>query len=186
MMKRILLPVCIAVLLCLVASSALAQRGERDPLTEKEVDQMREAADFPNKRLELMISFAKDRLTTIDQLRADSSAAATRPKQIHDLLQDFLTLIDETSDNIEMYESHRADMRKGLKLLIEAGSEWQLKLRQLKEQSSPEELALYSFALTNATDGVSDMSKDARETLQEQNKLAQDKQLIKDYSLRKD
>ena len=186
MMKRIFLPISLAVLLCLVASSAVAQRSQHDPLTEKEVDQMREAADYPNKRLELIIGFAKERLTSIDQLRADSGAAAARPKKIHDLLEDFLTLIDETSDNVEMYESHRADMRKGLKLLIEAGSEWQLKLRQLKEQSSPEELAQYSFALTNAADGVSDMAKDARDTLQEQNKLAQEKQLIKDYSLRKD
>ena len=42
-------------------------------------------------------------------------------------------------------------MRKGLTLLVEANSEWQLQLRHLKEQSPPEELDQYSFVLTNAT-----------------------------------
>jgi hypothetical protein len=77
-------------------------------------------------------------------------------------------------------------MRKGLKLLIEANSEWQLKLRQLKEQSPAEELQQYSFVLANANDTVGDSAKTARETLQEQNKLAAEKKLNKDYSERKD
>ena len=58
-------------------------------------------------------------------------------------------LLDEIEDNIEMYASHKADMRKGLTLLIEANSEWQLKLRRLKEQSPPEELDQFSFVLDN-------------------------------------
>ena len=70
-------------------------------------------------------------------------------------------------DNIDMYGVHQADMRKGLKLLIEADSEWQLKLRQLETQSPPEELQQYSFVLTNATDAAKDSGDTARETLQE-------------------
>ena len=173
-------------MLGIMASLIAAQRRERDPLTEKEVDEMREAADYPNKRLELLVSFAKARISTIDQLRADPNAAATRPKQIHELLQDFIVLLDETDDNIDMYASHKSDMRKGLKLLIEADSEWQMKLRQLKEQPSSDELAQYSFVLANAIDTVAGSAQNARETLQEQNKLAQEKQLNKDYSERKD
>ena len=121
-------------MLSLIASTALAQTRDRDPLTDAEVDQMREAADFPDKRLTLMIRFAKERIAMIGMLRSDPPSA-TRPKQIHDYLQDFIAILDETDDNIDMYGSHHSDMRKGLKLLIEADSEWQLKLRQLKEQS---------------------------------------------------
>ena len=185
-MKQIFWLLCALCLLSCIVSPALAQRRDRDPLSEKEVDEMRESADYPNKRLELMIGFAKARLATIDQLRADPSSTATRPKQIHDLLQDFIVLLDETDDNVDMYASHRTDMRKGLKLLIEANSEWQLKLRQLKEQSPSGELEQYSFVLTNAVETVADSGQSARETLQEQNKLAQDKQLNKDYAERKD
>ena len=146
------LPCC--VLLSCFAPLSLAQKRDRDPMTDAEVDQMREAADYPNKRLELMVRFAKERIAMIDLLRTDPDSAATRPKQIHDLLQDFITLLDETDDNIDMYDSHHADMRKGLKLVIEANSEWQLKLRQLKEQSPPDELQQYSFVLANALDTV--------------------------------
>jgi len=70
-------------------------------------------------------------------------------------------------------------------LLVEADSEWQLKLRRLKEQSPPEELDQYSFALTNATEAASDMANDARQELQEQNQLAKEKKLTKVYSERR-
>lgn len=174
------------VLLVSLAQLAQAQTSKRDPMTDAEVDQMREAADYPNKRLELMVRFAKERIAMIELLQPDSESASTRPKQVHDYLEDFIALLDEIDDNIEMYGSHQTDMRKGLKLVIEADSEWQLKLRQLKEKAPPAELEQYSFVLSNAVDTVADSAKNARENLQEQNTLAQQKKLNKDYSQRKD
>src|SRR5664279_2567108 len=174
-----------ALLLSMLTASAPAQTRGRDPMTEAEVDQMREAADYPDKRLTLMVHFAKERIAMIGILRSDPDSA-TRPKQIHDYLEDFIALLDETDDNIEMYASHNSDMRKGLKLVIEADSEWQLQLRQLKEQAPVEELKQYSFVLANAVDTVADSAKSTRETLQEQNKLAAEKKLNKDYTERKD
>lgn len=163
-----------------------AAAQKRDPLNEKEVDEMRESADWPDKRLELMVKFARARMTAIDQLRANGKTAKDRPMQIHDLLEDFTSLMDEIQDNVDMYSSHKADMRKGLTLLVEANSEWQLQLRRLKEQSPPEELDQYSFVLTNATDAVKDMADDTRQELQEQNELAKQKKLTKIYSERPD
>jgi len=168
------------------AQPVLAQTRNRDPLNEKEVDQMRELADYPDKRLELMVSFARARMTSIDQLRANPKSATDRPMQIHDLLEDFSTLLDEIDDNVDMYASHKTDMRKGLRLLIEAESEWALKLRNLKQQSPPEELEQYSFVLANATDSVNDTADSARKELQEQNDLAKQKKLNKVYSERPD
>src|SRR5215813_15322342 len=164
--------------------SAPGQRKDRDPLTDAEVDQMREAADYPNKRLELLVKFARERMFLLE-----SAAGGTEPdkiKQVHDLLQDFIAILDEIDDNIDMYGAHSADMRKGLKLVIEADSEWQLKLRQLTQKAPPEELQQYSFVLTNASDTVADSAKTSRETLEEQNKLAAEKKLTKVYSERKD
>ena len=172
-----------ALLICL---TGLSRAQKRDPLNEKEIDEMRETADWPDKRLEMMAKFARARMTAIDDLQANPKTAKDRPMQIHDLLEDFTALIDEIEDNIEMYSSHRADMRKGLTLVIEAGSEWQLKLRRLKEQSPPEELDQYSFVLTNAAEAVGDLSDDSRKELQEQNQLAKEKKLTKIYSERKD
>ena len=170
----------------LIGGAAPSSAQHRDPLNEKEIDQMRESADWPDKRLELMAQFARDRMNKIDQLRADAKSAKDRPMQIHDLLEDFTALLDEIEDNVEMYASHKADMRKGLTLTIEATSEWQIKLRRLKEQSPPEELDQYSFVLTNASEAVKDVGDDTREELQQQNQLAKEKKLIKIYSERKD
>ena len=150
----------LVLLICCFATCGTAQR--RDPLNNKEIDEMREAADYPDKRLELLVRFARARLTSIEQLRADTQGDKDRLAQIHDLLQDFTALLDEIDDNIDMYGSHKTDMRKGLKLVIEAGSEWQMQLRTLKQKSPPEELDQYSFVLTNATEAVKDAGDSAR------------------------
>jgi hypothetical protein len=171
-------------LLFALVEHAAAQK--RDPLNPQEVDEMREAADWPDKRLEVMVKFARARMTAIDQLQANGKSAKDRPLQIHDLLEDFTSLMDEIEDNVEMYSSHKVDMRKGLTLLIEGTSEWQFKLRNLKQQSPPEQLDQYSFVLTNATEAVNDTAEDARKELQTQNQLAKEKKLTKVYSERPD
>jgi hypothetical protein len=175
----------LALYLCALQPAAPAQR-DRDPLNDKEIDEMRETAIFPDERIKLMVKFARARITSIDQLRADPKSATDRPQQIHDLLQDFTTLVDEIDGNIDMYATHNADMRKGLKLLIEADSEWLLKLHNLEQQSPPEQLQQYSFVLTNARESVSDSADSARKTLEEQNELAKSNKLNKDYSERRD
>lgn len=179
MLYTVLLIVCV----CAWAGQAVSQK--RDPLNEKEIDEMRESADLPDKRLECMAKFARARMSAIQQLEANGKTAKDRPMQIHDLLEDFTTLLDEIGDNIDMYSSHNADMRRGLTLLVEANSEWQLQLRRLKDQSPPEELDQYSFILTNATDAVHEMADDTRQELQKQNELAKAKKLEKVYSERR-
>ena len=182
-MRNLLSFLCLVVLIC---SPRMSPAQHRDPLSEKDVDEMREAADYPDKRLELMVGFGRSRLSSIMQLSADPTPDKDRARQIHDLLQDFTALLDEIDDNIDMYGAHKTDMRKGLKLVIEAGSEWQAQLRTLKTKSAPEELEQYSFVLTNADEAVKDVADSARKELQEQNELARDKKLNKVYSERPD
>jgi hypothetical protein len=176
----------IVLLCCWGGVRAAGQTRDKDPLNDKEIDEMRDTADYPDKRIELMVKFARARMIQIDNLRIDPTQGKDRPQQIHDRLQEFSTLVDEIDDNIEMYAAHKTDMRKGLKLLIEADSEWQLKLRTLKEQTPPEELDQFSFVLANTMDSVKDSAASARETLQAQVELAKEKKLNKIYSERAD
>ena len=125
-MKPRRIPCAVLLFVCVCAWAGPATAQKRDPLNEKEIDEMRESADMPDKRLEFMVKFARTRMTSIQQLQANGKTAKDRPMQIHDLLEDFTTLLDEMGDNIDMYGSHNADMRKGLTLVIEANSEWQL------------------------------------------------------------
>ena len=117
-------------LVCVPFSTALAQYRP-EPLNDKEIDELRDAAQEPAARMKLYIEFARDRLTSLEQVRADAKAA-DRAQQIHDKLQNFLQVYDELNDNIDTFVQRRADLRKPLKQLIEADTEFQAKLRALK------------------------------------------------------
>ena len=49
------------------------------------------------------------------------------------MLDDFLLLYDELNDNIDTFVDRKDDMRKPLKLMIEADTEFRAKLRALKD-----------------------------------------------------
>ncbi len=153
-------------LLLALSLSVFASGRRRDPMTAAEIDQIREAADKPEKRFHLFISFAKARLATIDQLRSDPKLAQGRGQQIHDLLEDFQSLVDETEANLDDYREKKADLLKPLTELVEAESDWKLRLRALKEANAAEAKE-YEFILQNAIETVNDSSDSARKELED-------------------
>jgi len=172
-MMRVLKPLLLSALLLALAAPLAAQLGSRDPLNAQESDQLREAAQEPEKRLKLLLQFARARLATMEQLRGDSKLAAGRGRQIHDLLEDFTKLMDELGDNIDDYADRHADLRKPLKGVIQADSEFQLKLRTIREQgpgagAAKDEASDYAFALQNALDSVNSNLDDSRQLLDQQ------------------
>src|SRR5215472_5155762 len=92
----------LVLLLLLVTTLAAARR--RDPLTEAEADQIRQAALEPYKRLQLYIKFTGARLDAIEQLSTGPKQAEGRGRKIHDLLEDFTALMDEINDNLDQYQ----------------------------------------------------------------------------------
>ena len=149
------------------------QVHERDPLNEKEVDQLRESAIEPEKRLKLYVEFTRARMTSIDQLRSDAKAGKDRGKRIHDLLEDLATLVDEIDDNVSNYDERSADLRKPLKEIVQMDSEFQVKLRELKntadDPKNAAEASDYGFALQDAIDSVNSSAESTRKLLEEQN-----------------
>ena len=141
---------------------------KRDPLTDNESNQIAELAQEPDKRIKLLLKFTQARLTTIDQMEGDPRMAAGRGKQVHDLLEDFTSLIDELDDNIDDYAEKKSDIRKALKDVVEADTSFQLKLRTLKEQkASTKEFSEYNFVLQNASEAVNSSLDNSRQALQE-------------------
>ena len=162
----------IIVLLLLVSVTAFARK--RDPLTEAETDQLREVAMEPYQRIKLLIKFTESRLLAIDQMRADPKQANGRGKQIHDLLEDFTSLIDEINDNLDQYEGRTMDKdqvkqyHKGLKELIEADERFDLKLKNLQSASQTDfqtrkEWPDFRFALQDAQEELKSNAEMARE-----------------------
>src|SRR5712675_1114471 len=123
------------VIILLVLLTAVASAKKRDPLTEAEADQLRTVAMEPFKRLKLFVKFTEARLLTIDELRADAKQADGRGQRIHDLLEDFTSLMDEINDNLDQYQGRplskddRKDFHKGLKEVIDADARFELKLK---------------------------------------------------------
>src|SRR6202030_3596738 len=93
---------------------------------------MREPSWEPNPRLTLYDKYARERLVKLEQMRNDPKTT-DRPRQTHDLLDDFQLLYDELNDNIDTYVDRKDDIRKPLKTIIEADTEFQAKLRALKD-----------------------------------------------------
>jgi hypothetical protein len=85
------------------------------------------------------------------------------------MLEDFLAVYDELNDNIEMYVGRKDDIRRPLRLIIEADTEFQSKLRALKNSADTNaaEASQYEFLLTDALDTVDTSADDHRKTVAE-------------------
>jgi uncharacterized coiled-coil DUF342 family protein len=169
----------------LIAAAALpgtAQR-HRDPLTQPEIDQVRDTSWEPKQRLPLYVAFARARLVKLEQMRSDPKSK-DRAKQTHDLLDDFQLLYDELNDNIDTYVDRKDDIRKPLKIILDADTEFQAKLRALKDAADvpPAEAQQYEFVLTNAIETVDSATEDHRKLLEDQDELAKHKKLNKNPS----
>lgn len=161
---------CSRVAMGLVLLVALPLCGQRrhDPLNALEISQLRDAMLEPDQRLKLYVTFARDRVNKLELMRADPKTT-DRARQTHDLLEDFLAVYDELNDNLDMYVGRKDDIRKPLKLVIEADTEFQAKLRALKDAANTDaaEAKQYEFLLSNALETVDSSADDHRSTVTE-------------------
>ena len=158
----------LSLLLIGLATFAFAQRRS-DPLTQPEIDQLRNTAVEPELRMKLYVEFARARLVSLEQMRSDPKVK-DRAHQSHNLLEDFVAVYDELNDNLDNFENRRDDLRKALKAVIEGDTEFQAKLRALKDdpRTTKAEAAEYQFVLSNAIETVDTNTQDHRKLLAEQ------------------
>ena len=162
--KKLLLP-----LLLVGAVFAVGQARHRDPLTNAEVDKIRDTAQEPEQRLKLYIEFARARLDKVQQIRSDPKAQ-DRASQTRDALQDFLDVYDELNTNVDTYADRGDDLRKALKPVIEGDTEFGAKLRAFKSSLAADRKEAHDddFLLGSALEAVDEGSKDHRDLLAEQ------------------
>jgi hypothetical protein len=143
-----------------------------DPLTPTEIDQLRDAAMEPEPRMKLYVAFARARLVKLEQMRSDPKVT-DRAHQTHTMLQEFLTIYNELTDNLDNFEGRKADLRKALKVVIEGDTEFQAKLRAIKgdPRSSKEEANEYEFVLSSAMETVDSAVDEHRKMLTEQDEI---------------
>ncbi len=162
--------------LFLMAAAAASAQRHRDPFTQPEIDQIRDASWEPEQRLSLYVKFARARLVALEQMRSDPKTK-DRPQQTHDKLDDFLLIYDELNDNIDTYVDRKNDIRKPLKMIIDADTEFQAKLLALRDAANvpAEEAKQYEFVLTTGLDTVDGSMEDHRKLLAEQEETAKHK-----------
>jgi chromosome segregation ATPase len=166
MTKRML--IVLAVIVLAITAQVRAQH-KRDPLSPLEIDKIRDAAQLPEERLKLYVEFARVRLDKVGQIRSDPKAT-DKDQQIQDALQDFLDIYDELNSNVDTFADRGADLRKALKPVIEADTEFGSKLRAFKSQVSSDREATreYDFLLGSCLEATDGAAKDHRQLLAEQ------------------
>ena len=153
----------------LLAGVAFGQKQRRDPLTGPEVDKLRDSAQEPVERLKLYVEFARARLDKLEQVHADKKAS-DREQQTRDALQDFAEVYDELDDNVDTFADRGDDLRKALRPVIEADTEFGAKLRafQASLSADSQEARDDEFLLGSALEAVDEGAKDHRALLAEQ------------------
>lgn len=144
-----------------LAISAAAQKEHRQPLNEKQIDEIREAGIDPDARIKLYTQFVGERVDTIKGLTPRIHSGA-RAKRLDDELQDLTALMDELGSNLDQYGERKADMRKSLKTLSESSKQWQETLNTLPSEPGFDE------ARKEAIDSEKDLSDQATQMLKEQ------------------
>lgn len=168
----------------LCALPAQAQR-RHDPLNEREVDQLREYAQDPMKRIDLLIEYTKARMLAVDRMRTSAKPDAER---LGDLLSDFTALVDELDSNLEMYNNHSEDLRRPLRHVLEAEAEFDKSLQALDAGATPLQKRAFAAALEDAQEAVKSSTENAKAMLadqiakkgEEKNKEKLDKQEAKE------
>lgn len=139
-------------------------------LTEKQTDDLRDAAQDPEARIKLYVGFIDDRITDIRQVAA-RSATSGQGARLHDLYRQFTELADELSDNMDAYGQQHGDMRKVLPVLVDKTAEWNTALKTPKSDDA------YNFERASAVDACKDVHDDAAQILSEQTKYFADQKM---------
>lgn len=159
----------LALFLLAFIAPCVAQQHRNDPLNDLEIDQLRDSAQDPDIRLKLYVTFARARLDKIQQVHSDPKAT-DKDEQIRAALQDFMDVYDELDENVDTFDDRGSDLRKALKPVIEADTEFGSKLRAFKLSlaNSPKEAEAYDFLIGSALETVDSGAKDHRDLLAEQ------------------
>jgi exonuclease VII large subunit len=138
-------------------------QSQKDPLTDDEVDQVREYGDRPNDRLKLFAKFVQQRIDAIKQLSTDTKAEY-RSAQLRAKIEEFTRLADELQDNLDTYDQQHADIRKALKDIVPQSDKW-LAILNLPAPD-PE----YDFARKTAVEAAKSVNDQLKDLQKDQEK----------------
>ena len=129
----------------LMAVVPLVAQSRKDPLTEQQIEEVREAGDQPLERLKLYVGYVDVRSSEIHSLNK-SKSAENKSVRLHNLYEEFTRLSDELQDNMDNFDQQHADLRKELRIIADKTAEWATVLNEPPADSQ------YDFVRKTALD----------------------------------
>jgi hypothetical protein len=152
---------CVFVLVLCVGSPLCAQKDKPEPLTEKQIEEIREAGINPNERVKLYTKYLDEHADIIKGL-TNRSKSLGRTKRLDEELQSMTALMDEFGSNLDIYSDRHADIRNGLKPLTETSQRWLGILRALPGEPG------FDLARKEAIESGEDLADQGKRLLAEQ------------------
>jgi hypothetical protein len=151
-----------------LAVSPLFCQSKKDPLTERQIEDVREAGDQPLERVKLFVGYVDDRANGIHTLSTDAGAQ-NKAVRMHSLFDEFTRLSDDLQDNMDNFNEQHADLRKVLKEIVEKSTQWDTVLNQ------PPSSNQYDFVRKTAVDANQSVHEAAVQMLADEEKYFAEK-----------
>lgn len=144
---------------CLLAASApaLAQRPEKDYLSDVESDKIRDA-ETPNERIKLFLTFAEDRLKKF-QYELEHPSPNKHTEMLNYLLNSYIGCVDDAADLIQLGLEKQDNIRQGIDLMATKAKDFLVILQKLDAEGAEKET--YKENLEDAIEGTQDALNDA-------------------------
>jgi hypothetical protein len=150
------------------ALSRSSAQSRKDPLTDQEIEDVREAGDQPVERIKLFIGYVDQRAKEIHRLDTDP-IAQNKTLRIHNQLEEFTRLSDELQDNMDNFDQEHADLRKVLKDVVDKTDEWTKVLNEPKPDTQ------YDFVRKTALDANQSAHEAAVQMIPDETKYFEEK-----------
>ena len=158
-----------SLILFLLLAPPWARANQGGYLTPREQDELRDAQD-PSGRIKIYLKFAQERLNRFDGLRDGSpEAQPDLGEQLDKLLGEYISIDGELKDWIQYQYERGADMRPGLRSLIEGAPQQLQYLEHIQNTPGPA-APEYADSLRDAIADLNDTINGAAQAFAEQEK----------------
>ena len=147
-----------SIFLVFVCTPSLHAQDDDSSMSQKEIEDLRDAAYVPNDRILVFVKILNSREQEIEDLLSKPRRPGFA-RDMHDYIDQFASIADEFNDNIDEYQTRHRDVRKSLPKLVSAIERWSTTLR------APASDEAYDVVRKIALDSLKDM-RDAATTME--------------------
>jgi hypothetical protein len=156
-------PTRLFLVLCLILALAPSLRAQarEDALSQAEIEKLRDTNRLPDERVLVFVKFLDERTETIRNLISKPRRPG-REEDIHDALEQFISIADSLGDNLNEYGTRHRDVRKSLPKLLRAIDRWTSIIK------SPADDEAYNVSRKLSLETIRDLREDTEHMIEDQ------------------